>query len=101
MINKTTSDSELISEDEVLTREVGIRNNVLPTGRKLGVVPDRQHGLFWIRWIDGKQGGIPDEIASAWTSPARAQEAIQNYVTRFWNISDNSTKKKQPSAVSG
>ena len=81
------------AKPEILTREKGIKENIIPTGRKFAVVPDKQLGLCWIKFIDGKGGSIPAELSGAYTGRMRAQQALTDFVTRFWDLSDSASKK--------
>jgi len=78
---------------KVLSREDSIAKNITPTGRKLGVVPVPGTALVRVKYVDNKQGDLPAELNSPFTGFHYAQKAIHAYLTRFWNKSDNATKK--------
>jgi hypothetical protein len=86
----------------VLTKESGIASNTIPTGRVLGLVPIPQSSMVQIQFVDGKPGGIPDEIGGIYTSVRYAQNHLTDYVKRFWSLSELATKKRPSSnAISG
>lgn len=81
------------AKSELLTREVGLRDFITPTGRKLDAVPDAQRSLFWIKFVDGKGGQLPQALAGSFTGKYRAEMAIREFITEFWDISDAASKK--------
>lgn len=79
---------------EVLTREVGMAKLITPTGRQLGVVKHSMYpGLLEIKYVDGITGDLPDDLKGSWTKRDWAEAAIQNYLTKFWNVSDAAATK--------
>jgi hypothetical protein len=79
--------------DEVLTRKKGLREGIMPTGRKLGVVPDRQMALHWVQYVDGKGGTLPYELQGSFTGRMKAQQALDEFLVKFWDISENASRK--------
>lgn len=79
--------------DEVLTREIGLRDGITPTGRKLVPVPDPQRGMYWIRYADGKGGQLPAQVAGAYTGLTRAEVALKEFLEMFWDLSDAASRK--------
>lgn len=82
------------NDTEVLTSEKAIPLNILPTGRKVGYVPVRGLNMYELRYVDGKPGALPEECNGRFTSIKLAEQAIRNYVSGLWEISDRSGKKK-------
>ena len=82
---------------EVLTREIGLETNTAPNGRKLGIVMQPHNpAMFEIKYVDDKVGGgLPTELQGLWTGNRQAQEAITQYLTKFWNTSDEAGPKKK------
>jgi hypothetical protein len=84
-----------MEESEVLTRDKAIPHNVLPTGRKVGIVPVKGSGMVTIAYVDNKQGGsIPDRYTGRYTGLSMANKDLKKFVTEFWDLSDSSQKKK-------
>jgi hypothetical protein len=79
--------------DKVLTRIDSIASNITPTGRKLGVVPVLGTAFVKIKFVDNKPGEVPSELNQHFTSFPVAQRAINVYLTKFWDLSDNQRKK--------
>lgn len=82
-----------MAEVEVLTRDKAIREGVLPTGRKVGIVPIRGYNLYEIKYIDGN-GEIPDAYKSRYTALHYADKELKRFLNDFWDISDKATRKK-------
>jgi hypothetical protein len=80
---------------EVLTRAKGLKEQLLPTGRKLGVVPVRGLSMYQLAYSDGKGGEIPDEYKSKFTSYAYAQRELNRFLVDFWDVSDRAQSKKK------
>jgi hypothetical protein len=83
-----------MAENEVLTRDKAIPEYVLPTGRKLGIVPVRGSGHYQIAYVDGKPGSLPEKYAGRYTGQARAKRDLELFLNDLWDISDKATKKK-------
>lgn len=78
---------------EVLTRETAIPNKTTPTGRVIGCVPlEHNPAMLTIRFVDGKGGEVPEPLQGLWTGLRQADEAIKDYLTKFWNTSDEASK---------
>jgi hypothetical protein len=86
--------------DEVLKREDCINKGIIPTGRKFGVFVDGSSSFYWVRFADGKGGQVPNELSGAFTGKVRADDALREYVKRFWDISENASKKSRANADS-
>lgn len=85
------------NEVNVLTRDKAVSQNILPTGRKVGVTPVRGTAFVSIGYVDGKPGKVPDEYQGMYTGIAQAQKDINKFVNELWNVSDNATKQaKKP-----
>jgi hypothetical protein len=81
---------------EVLNKEYGMLNNISPQGRKLGWIPlESNPSLLEIHFVDDKGGRVPDELGGLWTGARQAQEAIQIYLTKFWDTSDKIAASKK------
>lgn len=68
------------------TKEEGLKYNVTSTGRQLGVVPAPTHGLWQVRYIDGRSGGLPEKLQGRYTGQKFAQEDITNFVNETWDV---------------
>jgi hypothetical protein len=84
-----------MAESEVLTRENAAPKNILPTGRKVGVMPVRGSGRYRLGYVDSKPGALPAEYQGEYTGIHYAEQALQRFVTLFWDMSDNEQKKKK------
>lgn len=84
-----------MAESEVLTRDKAIPENILPTGRKLGIVPVKTgHGLYEITYTDGKGGVVPNDLVGRFTGTRWAQDALNRFLEEMWDMSDKASKKK-------
>lgn len=77
----------------VLTREIGLKENTLPTGRKLEVVGLSQAGLYKIK-AEGA-GTLPKKFAGTYTSRPRAESDMKKYLREFWDTSDSVKRKEK------
>lgn len=75
-----------------LERELSIKNNTSPTGRRLGTY-QFNNGMWGIKFVDKKPGEVPGSIAGSYTSMHRAEEALKTYLNEFWDISDAKKRK--------
>jgi hypothetical protein len=83
-----------MAESEVLTRDKAIPQNILPTGRKLGVVPVKGKGLYALAYMDEKPGSLPDQYKGTYTGLSQATKDLKKFVHDLWDVSDQATKKK-------
>jgi hypothetical protein len=83
-----------MAEVEVLTRATSVPQNILPTGRQVGIKHTRGVGMYEIKYIDGKPGDLPDEYKGRYTGIQFAEKSIKRLVNTFWDISDKAAKKK-------
>jgi hypothetical protein len=83
-----------MAENEVLTRDAAIPERVLPTGRKLGVLPVKGAGMFTIHYVDGKPGMLPEKYSGRYTGLLAAEDALEKFLHELWDVSDSATKKK-------
>ena len=85
----------IMAENKVLTRDEAIPNNILPTGRKLGIFPVKSTGMFSIKYDDDKNGGsIPNRYNGKYTGLSQAKRDLIKFLNELWDVSDSSTKKK-------
>jgi len=77
---------------EVLTRQEAIGKDLLPTGRKVGVVSVPGTAMLKIAFLDGP-GTLPDKYAGKFTSRIRAGVEMKKYLAEFWDVSDAATRK--------
>lgn len=82
------------------TKEEGLKHNVTSTGRMLGIVPSPTHGLFHIRYVDGRSGSVPDKLAGRYTGVRFAQEHLTDFVTQTWDIVAEQLEKSEAKARS-
>lgn len=82
---------------EVLTREAAIRSLTTPTGRKYKIVHwDENGALFTILSDDSVPGPLPKELdQQLFTSKFKAEEFLKGFLTKFWDISDEVSKKSK------
>lgn len=81
---------------DILTREEAIPKNTAPNGRVLGWIPlEHNPSMLVISFVDGKGGEVPEGLQGLWTGMRQAQEAITQYLIKFWNISDKQDPKKK------
>lgn len=85
---------------EVLNRSKAIPEGVTPMGRKIGLIPVPLTSFTRLGYIDGKGGLLPQEMQSNYTSIRYAQNSLNEYLKRLWDISDNAKTKKPLNAVS-
>jgi len=83
-----------MAENDVLTKDTAAPKNVLPTGRKLGIVPVKGSGHVQITYVDGKPGSLPERYTGRYTGMTSAEKDLKQFVNDLWEISDKATKKK-------
>lgn len=81
-------------ENVVLTREAAVKENVLPTGRKVGAHQIRGTNLYEVKYVDSISGNIPYPYSGKYTSLRYAEDQAKRYVNDLWDISDKASKKK-------
>jgi hypothetical protein len=79
--------------------EEGLKHNVTSTGRQLGVVPAQTHGMFKVKYIDGRTGALPESLQGKYTGVKFAQHDISDFIRKTWALAEENTptavKKKQ------
>lgn len=75
------------------TVEQGLAYSITATGRQLGVVSAEPHGLFKIKYIDGRSGSIPESMSGKYTGYKFAKADIDGFVRKTWQIASESTSK--------
>lgn len=88
------------NDSEVLTRDKAVPHGILPTGRKIGVIPVRGVTMYQIGYVDGKPGTIPDEYSSKFTSIVYAEREAHRFVSDFWDVSDKASSKPKNKTLS-
>lgn len=78
---------------DLLERTTAITNNTTPTGRELGVVMNREYGLFRIRYVDNKPGDLPNNLNGLYTKHEYAASALRNYIREMWDMNDKAVEK--------
>jgi hypothetical protein len=81
------------SEVEVLNRVQGLKEGILPTGRKVGIVPVPGTSMYELRYTDGKPGQVPERYNSRFTSQVWANKFKESWLTEFWDMSDQQAAK--------
>jgi hypothetical protein len=80
-----------------------LKHNVTATGRQLGVVPAPIHGLWQIRYVDGRSGSIPEKLSGKYTGTRFAQEDLTDFISQTWDIVqeqiDKSARKSKKQEV--
>lgn len=92
----------MVSEREVpvcKTKQEGLLNSVTATGRQLGVVPAITHGLWQIRYIDGRSGALPEKLQGKYTGQKFAKEDIDNFVSSTWDVVAEALAKAEEKAA--
>lgn len=64
----------------------GLKHSITATGRQLGIVPAPQHGLFVIKYVDGKPGALPEKLQGRYTGVRFAKEHIDAFVAETWDL---------------
>ena len=82
-------------KEEILTSEKGMKENLLPTGRKLGVVPVKGFSMYKIAYVDGKGGEIPAQYASNFTTLTYATRELKRFLFDLWAVSDKVSSKRK------
>ncbi len=72
----------------------GLKLGITSTGRQLGIIPARTHGLFRINYIDGKPGALPERLSGRYTGAKFAQEDLDSFITETWKIAAEHSPKK-------
>ena len=85
MASQTTDDDA----KQVLTREIGLRDWVTPTGRSVEI--HYTNNLYSFK-LTGS-GAQPPETADRQTSYSRISAKVTEYLTKFWDMSDSKSKK--------
>ena len=79
---------------EVLTREAALKNMMSPMGRKYGAVKDvRNPSLCKIGRVDGRPGDIPRELEGNFTRVGLAEDTLQAFLKKQWDMSDEVRNK--------
>jgi hypothetical protein len=81
-------------ENEVLTREKAQPQNILPTGRKIGIQHVKGTSMYKLHYLDGA-GELPDRYKSFYTGISQANKDLKQFVSEFWDISDKASTKKK------
>lgn len=79
--------------EDVLNRDQAMQENMTPTGRKLGVVLEKQFGLYRVEYIDKKGGELPAEFKGRFTKSMYARQAIDRYLKDMWDMNDAAVVK--------
>jgi len=69
------------------------------TGRKLGVVVDEQHGLFKVRYIDGKGGALPTRLQGRYTGVKFAMHDLTAFAAETFAIAAEHSPKQKKAKV--
>lgn len=77
----------------LLDPEKAYRENYTPFGRKLGVVMEEQYGLYRIKFVDGKNGDLPESLMGKWTTYANCESDMKAYIRRLWDFSNSKAQK--------
>ncbi len=72
----------------------GLAHGVTSTGRQLGIVPAKPHGLFKIQFIDGKPGSLPEKIQGRYTGQKFAKFDLDKFIEETWKIAAYLSPKK-------
>jgi hypothetical protein len=75
--------------------EEGLKYGVTATGRQLGIVSAKTHGLFKIQFIDGKPGTLPERLHGRYTGTRNAKLDLDNFIRETWKIADEHAKKSR------
>jgi len=75
--------------------EEGLEHGITATGRQLGIVSAKTHGLFKIQYIDGKAGTLPEKIQGRYTGIRFAKQDLDNFIRETWKIAEEHTKKSK------
>jgi hypothetical protein len=84
-----------MAEIEVLTREKAAPQNILPTGRTVGVLPIKGSGRVKLSYVDGKPGDLPAEFKGEYTGRSMAMRDLARFVNLLWDVSDDQKPKKK------
>lgn len=86
--------------EQMLTRDLAMRDGIGPDGKKWGICKDPNGwGLYTIgRVLDDERDAdnqpkvdpakAPEELKGYYTSQHRAQGVIETYLSKFWDMSD-------------
>lgn len=82
---------------DTLTRETGLERLIAPNGRQFEISRSRVNpALVGIAAIGDKGGGVfPDELKGLFTKESYAREHLLKYLNKFWDISDEASKKSR------
>lgn len=83
-----------MEESEVLTKDKAVPQNILPTGRKVGMVHSKGSGRVTIGYVDGKPGKLPEEYQGEYTGLSQAERDIKRFVKALWDVSEKAQTKK-------
>jgi hypothetical protein len=72
----------------------GLKYGLTSTGRQLGVVGARTHGLVKIQYIDGKPGSLPERLQGRYTGTKTAQHDLDAFITETWKIAAEKSPRK-------
>lgn len=74
--------------EELLTREIGVRDGILPTGTKVRLKNNLQGFTLSL-----ENGPVPQKYQGTWTSRLAAEKMLQQYVSDFWDLSEKTDAK--------
>lgn len=87
---------------ELIIREYALKNNQGPDGKRWGITTDANGwGLFCLGQLIAERDGtekvdtnkVPTELHGFFTSQHKAQAALEVYLRKFWDMSDEASKR--------
>jgi hypothetical protein len=91
-----------MTENELLTREIGLAERIDPTGRRWDVDLEVGGQSLYRVVLVNEEGesvvprsypGAAPELAGRWTNRTRGLQILDNYLTTAWDLSDRSGKR--------
>lgn len=72
----------------------GLAHGVTATGRQLGIVGAKIHGLYKIQYIDGRPGSLPEKLQGRYTGIKYAQLDLDRFIKETWDFAEENTPKR-------
>lgn len=80
--------------DQLLTKQLAMKENMDPRGNKWGIGKVKGTSLYHVSVLEGnKNTKLPEKLAGKFTSPTIAQSFIENYLDKAWKESDEQAEK--------
>lgn len=81
---------------EAMTRDHAIERRLGPDGRTWGTTRQTRNNLVEVTQLDGPHAnGLPDGLRGQWTKELLAEQAITNFLTEMWKMSEETKLRSE------